>query len=71
MKADVELQIPVGTFMSMTDEQITSLRVFVLADGVLGRTSRTAVRIDGFGDYVGVHLPGIFIGIEKDGYTDS
>ena len=69
MKPYVTVHIPVGTLMNMTDEQLFALRQNVLAEG-LWENVEGVLRIDGL-DYLGVHLPGIFVGIEKDGYTHS
>jgi hypothetical protein len=69
MKPYVDLTINAGTLRSMTDEQFHALRDNVLADGKW-ETVDGPLRIDG-GEYLGVYLPNIFIGIEKDGYTHS
>lgn len=69
MKAYVPIQINAGTLAAMTDEQFHALRDNVFAEG-LWENVEGPLRIDG-GEYLGVHLPGIFVGIEKDGYTHS
>lgn len=69
MKPYVDVQISAGTLANMTDEQLHSLRDNVLREGVWENFDGP-LRIDG-GDYLGVFLPGLFIGIEKDGYAHS
>ncbi len=69
MKPYVQVQINAGTLVAMTDEQFHALRDNVLREG-LWENVDGPLRIDG-GDYLGVFLPGIFVGIEKDGYTHS
>jgi hypothetical protein len=69
MRPHVQIQLTAGTICAMTDEQFHALRDNVLAGG-LWENVDGPLRIDG-GDYLGVFLPGIFVGIEKDGYTHS
>ena len=74
MKPHVQLQITAGTFASMTDEQFHALRDNLFAPGCWDHVEGP-LQISGSGrnrgDYLGVHLPGIFVGIERDGYTHS
>jgi hypothetical protein len=69
VKPHVKVDVTAGTLAAMTDEQFRSLRDHILAEGRWDTVE--TVRVDGAGDYVGVYLPTIFIGIEKDGYTHS
>ncbi len=69
MRPYVQIQLTAGTICAMSDEQFHALRDNVLAEG-LWENVEGPLRIDG-GDYLGVYLPNIFVGIEKDGYTHS
>lgn len=69
MKPNVRVDINVGTLRVMTDEQFHALRDNILNDGQWETVEE--IRVDGAGSYIGVYLPNIFIGIEKDGYTHS
>ena len=69
MKPHIKIDMTVGTFRSLSDEQFHALQK-VTADGNW-ETVEDSFRVDGAGDYAGVYLPGIFLGIEKDGYTHS
>ena len=62
------IEIPAGALMAMTVEQLHSLQNIV-APGSWD-TVKEPVRVSGV-DYLGVYLPGFFIGIEKDGYSHS
>ena len=70
VKPHIKIEMTAGTLRSLSDEQFHALRDKVLADG-LWETISEPVRVDGMGEYVGVYLPNLFIGIEKDGYTHS
>jgi hypothetical protein len=70
MQSHVKVEMTVGTLRSMTTEQFHALQDNILAEGKWETVVETPLHIDG-GDYLGVYLPGIFIGIEKDGYTHS
>ena len=69
MKPHVEVHISAGAICAMTDEQFHALRENILREGIWDQVEGP-LRIDG-GDYLGVYLPGLFVGIEKDGYTHS
>jgi len=57
------------TLAALTDAQLAALGDNVFAEGRWDHVDET-IRLSG-GDYFGVHLPGTFVGIEKDGYTHS
>lgn len=69
MKPHVKVDVTAGTLAALTDEQFAALRDNVLAQGRFDSVGE--LRLAGGGDYLGVILPGLFIGIEKDGYTHS
>ena len=70
MKPNVIIEIPAGTLATMTFGQFKALRDNIVAEGKWENVEAPVVRVSG-GDYIGVHLPTMFIGIEKDGYTHS
>jgi hypothetical protein len=70
MRPHVKIDVNAGTLAAMTDEQFRALRENILAEG-LWEQVEGPVRVDGAGEYVGVYLPNLFIGIERDGYTHS
>lgn len=69
MKPNIKADITVGTLASMTTPQFEALRDNVLAEGLWETVEE--ITINGSGDYVGVWVGGMFLGIEKDGYTHS
>jgi hypothetical protein len=69
MQDHVNISIRAGALRSMTVEQFHALQEHVVAEG-LWENVLEDVHVNGV-DYLGVHLPGIFLGIEKDGYTHS
>jgi hypothetical protein len=69
MRYEVPVDINVGTLATMTAEQFVALRDNILAEGHW--ENQIDIRVRGAGDYVGVYVGGMFIGIEKDGYTHS
>jgi len=68
VKPHTPITLTAGTLAKMTPAQLESLQQNVLADGLWEETE--ALNISG-GDYLGVYLPNIFLGIEKDGYCHS
>jgi hypothetical protein len=75
MRTHLKVETTVGTLRAMTPEQLKALQENVLGDGrwehVTAELLENGVlRVDGF-DYLGVHLPSMFVGIERDGYTHS
>ena len=69
MKPYTEIRITAGALANMTPAQLESLQQNVVSEGVWDDVTEE-VRIAG-GDYLGVYLPTIFLGIEKDGYCHS
>jgi hypothetical protein len=71
VKPHTVITITAGAFAKMTPAQLESLQQNVLREGVWDTIDAEAdVHISG-GDYLGVQLPYIFLGIEKDGYCHS
>lgn len=70
MKPHIKIDITAGTLANMTIPQFEALRDNVLAEGRWD-TIDEEIRVMGGGDHLGVELPGLYIGIEKDGYTHS
>lgn len=68
MKSHTPITLTAGTLVNMTPAQLAALQQHVLADGLWEDTKE--LHISG-GDYLGVYLPTIFLGIEKDGYCHS
>jgi hypothetical protein len=68
MKGDLKIDVNVATLRSMNAEQFEALKANVLADGKW--ETEQSLRLHG-GEYLGVYLDSIFIGIERDGYTHS
>ena len=68
MREDVNIVIKAGALSKMTVEQFESLRK--ITDKGNWETVETDVHVSGT-EYLGVYLPGFFIGIEKDGYAHS
>lgn len=68
MQKGVRIVVTAGALADMTDEQFHSLRK--LAQPGQWDTQSEDVFVSGT-DYLGVHLTGFFIGIEKDGYAHS
>ncbi len=68
MKPHVPITLTAGTLANMTPAQLEALQQNVLAKGLWEDTEE--LNISG-GDYLGVYLPNIFLGIEKDGYCHS
>jgi hypothetical protein len=69
MKGHVLIEITAGALAAMTPAQLAALQDNVVAAG-LWEQVEGPVRVSG-GDYLGVELPGLFVGIETDGYTHS
>lgn len=69
MRPDVKIEVTAGTLAAMTPKQFEALQENVLAEGQWENVEGT-LRLSG-GDYLGVHLPAMFVGIEPDGYTHS
>lgn len=69
MRPGLNINISAGTIATMTDEQFHSLQRLT-AEGSWD-TLTEPIHVNGRGDYLGVELPGFFIGIERDGYTHS
>lgn len=69
MRPGLNINISAGTFASMTDEQFHSLQNLT-AEGSWD-TLTEPIHVNGAGDYIGIWLAGLFVGIEKDGYTHS
>ena len=66
-----QITISAGALANMTPAQLESLQQNVVGEGVWDHLAYDAeIHISG-GDYLGVHLPTIFLGIEKDGYCHS
>ena len=70
MKPGLNINISAGTIASMTVEQFEALRDNICAKGHWEQLN-DPIHVSGTGEYIGVHLPSIFIGIEPDGYTHS
>lgn len=71
MKPYTVITITAGALASMTPAQLESLQKNVVSEGVWDSVDpESDVHISG-GDYLGVYLPTIFLGIEKDGYCHS
>jgi hypothetical protein len=70
MRPGLNVNISAGTIASMTDEQFRALRDNICAEG-RWESINEPIHVSETGDYIGVNLPNIFIGIEKDGYTHS
>jgi hypothetical protein len=70
VKPHIKVDVTAGVLASLTTEQFAALQDNVLADG-RWEHFEGPLRLSGHGEYVGVHLPNLFIGIEKDGYTHS
>lgn len=70
MKPGLNVNISAGTIASMTTEQFIALRDNICAEGRWDQVN-DPITVSGTGSYIGVHLPSLFIGIEKDGYTHS
>jgi hypothetical protein len=68
MRDNVQFKIAAGCLREMTTEQFKSLREITARGN--WETVTEDVIVNGT-DYVGVHLPDIFIGIEKDGHAHS
>jgi len=71
MRPGVKLEMTVGTLLALSDEQFKALRALIGRGQWEQVGEEFTLRVDGAGDYVGVHLPNLFVGIEKDGYTHS
>lgn len=70
MKNDLAVDINAGTIATMSVEQFISLRDNFCKEGNWDHVKET-VRVRGAGDYIGVEVGSMFIGIERDGYTHS
>lgn len=71
MKPYTVITITAGALANMTPQQLESLQQNVVREGVWDHVDHeTGVHISGT-DYLGVQLPDIFLGIEKDGYCHS
>lgn len=70
MNPGLNVNISAGTIASMTEAQFTALRDHVCATGRWDSLT-DPIHVSGTGDYIGVWLAGMFLGIEKDGYTHS
>lgn len=70
MKPGLNVNISAGTIASMTTEQFESLRDNICAEGRWDQVS-DPIHVSGTGEYIGVHVAGMFIGVERDGYTHS
>lgn len=75
MKPHIKIDITAGTIASMTIPQFEALRDNICREGrwdSIGEETPPVrmINVSG-GSYLGVHLPDMFIGIEKDGYTHS
>jgi hypothetical protein len=69
MRDDVHITIPAAALRAMTPEQLEALQTHVVGEGRWENVEEP-VFVSGT-DYLGVHLPGIFLGIERDGYCHS
>jgi hypothetical protein len=71
MKPYTVITMTAGALAKMTPAQLESLQQNVVAEGLWENLDPDEpVNISG-GDYLGVYLPNIFLGIEKDGYCHS
>ena len=68
MNDAAQITIPAGALRDMTVEQLKALQEHIVGEKCWQHVE--SLHISG-GDYLGVHLPGFFVGIEKDGYTHS
>lgn len=69
MSPGLNVNISAGTIASMTPEQFAALQS-ICAEGSWDHLTEP-IHVNGAGDYIGVWVGGLFLGIEKDGYTHS
>jgi hypothetical protein len=76
MRTHLKVEMTVGTLRAMTHEQLDALQANIVGDGQWEHVDESLLAggrllISGDGAYLGIHLPSMFVGIEKDGYTHS
>lgn len=73
MKSHLKVEMTVETMRSMSPEQFKALQENILAQGRWEAfdPATEVLHVSGHGDYIGVYLGELFIGIEKDGHTHS
>lgn len=70
MMPHVKIDVNAGVLSNMSVEQFQALQNNILAPGKW-ESQVEPVHISGHGEYIGLTVGGMFIGIEKDGYTHS
>lgn len=70
MKSHVKFEVTAGTLVSMTTDQFEALQRLAQEGNWETIDPDYPIHVSG-GDYIGVTLGGMFLGIEKDGYTHS
>ena len=69
MRLDAKVEVTAGVLAAMNTTQFEALQQNILQEGQWETVDDC--RLSGYGEYVGVNIGGMFIGIEKDGYTHS